>query len=190
MQILHKALFRIREKVSTLIFSTIRKSWYRLHGLKIGDTFLPKVDMSWPHKVEIGHACQLENGIFFKHDGIWSEGKSIVIGNRVFLGRFTEFNIRKSISIGDDALIASGCKFIDHDHGYSDTNQPMNQQDGEELAIVLEEDVWLGVNVTVLKGVTIHKGAIVAAGAVVTKSIPSYEIWGGIPAKKIGERTS
>jgi acetyltransferase-like isoleucine patch superfamily enzyme len=42
----------------------------------------------------------------------------------------------------------------------------MNRQtDGEEAEIVLAEDVWLGANVTVLKGVQIGRGAIVAAGA-------------------------
>jgi acetyltransferase-like isoleucine patch superfamily enzyme len=40
----------------------------------------------------------------------------------------------------------------------------------------------------VLKGVTIGNGAIVAAGAAVTKSIPEYEIWAGVPARKIGKR--
>jgi acetyltransferase-like isoleucine patch superfamily enzyme len=40
----------------------------------------------------------------------------------------------------------------------------------------------------ILKGVNIGRGAIVAAGSVVTKSIAPYEIWGGMPAKKIGTR--
>jgi acetyltransferase-like isoleucine patch superfamily enzyme len=52
----------------------------------------------------------------------------------------------------------------------------------------LEEDVWLGCHVVVLMGVKIGRGAVVAAGAIVNKNIPSYEIWGGVPAKKIGER--
>jgi acetyltransferase-like isoleucine patch superfamily enzyme len=54
--------------------------------------------------------------------------------------------------------------------------------------IIIGENVWLGCNVAVLKGANIGDGAVVAAGAVVTKSIPPYEIWGGVPAKKIGER--
>ena len=54
--------------------------------------------------------------------------------------------------------------------------------------IVLEGDNWIGANATVLKGVTIGKGAVVAAGAIVTKDIPAYEVWGGIPAKFIKKR--
>ena len=57
-----------------------------------------------------------------------------------------------------------------------------------QKAIVLEEDVWLGSAVIVLKGVTIKRGAVVASGAVVTKDIGTNEIWGGVPARQIGLR--
>ena len=64
----------------------------------------------------------------------------------------------------------------------------MNKQQSTEASIVIEDDVWLGVNVAVLKGITIASGAVIAAGAVVAKSVPANEIWGGVPARKIGER--
>ena len=54
--------------------------------------------------------------------------------------------------------------------------------------VVIEDDVWCGANVTILKGVTIGHGSVVAAGAVVTKSFPPYSIIGGIPAKLIKMR--
>ena len=64
----------------------------------------------------------------------------------------------------------------------------MNTQAGVIAPIVVERDVWLGVNVVVLKGVRVGEGAIVGAGAVVTKSVPCGEIWGGVPARRIGQR--
>lgn len=54
--------------------------------------------------------------------------------------------------------------------------------------VVIEDDVWCGANVTILKGVTIGHGSIVAAGAVVTKSCEPYSIIGGVPAKLIKMR--
>ena len=51
--------------------------------------------------------------------------------------------------------------------------------------VIVEEDVWLGCNVTILSGVTIGRGSTVAAGAVVNKDIPPYCIAGGIPARPI-----
>lgn len=51
--------------------------------------------------------------------------------------------------------------------------------------VIVNEDVWIGCNVTLLSGVTIGRGAIIAAGAVVNKTIPPYAIAGGVPAKVI-----
>lgn len=54
--------------------------------------------------------------------------------------------------------------------------------------IVIENDVWIGANVTILGGVTIGNGALVAANSVVTKNIPPYAIVAGVPAKIINYR--
>ena len=58
----------------------------------------------------------------------------------------------------------------------------------QDLPVVIEDDVWTGANVTILKGVTIGRGSVIAAGAVVTKSFPPYSIIGGVPAKLIKMR--
>jgi acetyltransferase-like isoleucine patch superfamily enzyme len=150
------------------------------------DTVLPASAITWPHKVSIGSRCIIEPGVFFKFDGIWSEGKAIIIHDKVFIGRGCEFNIRKGIEIGSRCAIASGCKFIDHDHGV--VGDELDEVPGKEGRITLESSVWLGFNVTVLKGVTIGRSAVVGAGAVVTRSIPPREVWAGVPAVKIGER--
>lgn len=54
--------------------------------------------------------------------------------------------------------------------------------------MIIEDDVWCGANVTILKGVTIGRGSVIAAGSVVTKSCPSYSIIGGVPAKILKRR--
>jgi len=185
-----RSMFALRFKFLQKLGSRLRILKYSASGLKVGtNTLLPELTITWPHQVEIGNNCLLEKQIYFKFDGIWKPGPSIIISDHVFIGAGCEFNIRKKITVGQDALIASGCRFIDHDHGI-EAGGLMRKQHGAEKEIIIGSNVWLGCNVTVLKGVEIGNGAVVAAGAVVTKSILPNEIWGGIPAKKIGERTN
>jgi acetyltransferase-like isoleucine patch superfamily enzyme len=53
---------------------------------------------------------------------------------------------------------------------------------------VIEDDVWIGAHVTVLKGVRVGSGAVLGAGAVVTRDVPAGAIVAGVPAKVIGYR--
>lgn len=183
-----KILFHIRCKTFDILFSNLYICYLKFLGVKIGGgTYFKKCKMTWPHKLSIGKNCYIEHNVFFKFIGVYSGNRSIIIGNNTFIGNSAEFNISKGIVIGDDVLIASGSKFIDHDHG-SNVGQLMREQNSIEKEIIIGNNVWLGVNVVVLKGVKIGDGAIVAAGAVITKDVPSNEIWGGVPAKKIGER--
>ena len=64
---------------------------------------------------------------------------------------------------------------------FDESNKPR----GFDHDVIIEDDVWIGCNVTLLSGVTIGRGSTVAAGAVVSKSMPPYCICGGVPAKII-----
>jgi acetyltransferase-like isoleucine patch superfamily enzyme len=184
-----KACFRLRERAEALILSQLRRVWWGAQGFRAGPgTILPRLRVIWPHQVILGARCVLEPDIFFKYDGVWSSGPSILIGDDCFIGAGCEFNITSRIEIGPGSAIASGCKFIDHDHGI--TGQSIDETPGRQCAIVLGKNVWVGVNVVVLRGVTLGDGAVIGAGAVVTKSVPAGEIWAGVPAVKIGERRS
>lgn len=183
-----QSLFVIQVRYLNKISSFFRKIILRFQGMKIGNGVdIPKIYTIWPHQVSIGKNCILERGIYFKYAGIWSKGPSIFIEDEVFIGAGCEFNINCGIRISKYSNIASGCKFVDHDHG-TEAGKLIGPQQSVKAEILLKEDVWLGCNVVVLKGVCIGEGSIVAAGAVVTKSIPANQIWGGVPAKFIKNR--
>ena len=85
---------------------------------------------------------------------------------------------------------AEGLKVITGSHErklgrYYRTVKQSEKSAGFDEDVIVEEDCWIGVNVTLLMGVIIRRGTTVAAGAVVTKSTAPYSIVGGIPAKHI-----
>ncbi len=57
--------------------------------------------------------------------------------------------------------------------------------EGYDTDVIVQEDVWIGMNVILLSGVTVGRGSVLAAGSVVTKDIPPYCVAGGVPAKPI-----
>lgn len=83
---------------------------------------------------------------------------------------------RLTVHTGNHARIVG--KFVTD---ITEANKPL----GYDKDVVVEEDVWIGCNVTLLSGVTIGRGSTVAAGAVVSKSMPPYCVCGGVPAKFI-----
>jgi len=168
--------------------SVLRKAVWRLRGASIGPrTRLPACRAVWPHQVRLGADCRLQPGVFFNYDHYWTPGPSILVGDRVFIGSRVEFNIQGRIEIGDDCLLASGCYFIDHDHGMR-SGSPLNRQPNEIRPIRLGKNVWLGARCVVLKGITIGEGAVIGAGSVVTKSVPANEVWAGSPARPLRSR--
>lgn len=89
------------------------------------------------------------------------------------------------VAIGKDCVIGQRCFIIGGGNYHIDrTDIPIRQQGiKNDGGVCLENDVWLGGNVTVLGGVTMSKGSVAAAGAVLTKSIPEKALCAGIPAQ-------
>lgn len=89
--------------------------------------------------------------------------------------------IGKRVTFGPRPTIITGDHRIDVVGSYiSENTEKLPEND---LPVIIEDDVWAGANVTILKGVTIGRGCVIAAGAVVTKNTPPYSIVGGVPAR-------
>lgn len=92
--------------------------------------------------------------------------------------------------MGVNSGAASGLKVVTGNHArivgipYRSITEDIKPK-GLDEDVIVKEDVWIGINVTLLSGVTVERGATVAAGSVVTKSIPPYSICAGVPAKVI-----
>jgi acetyltransferase-like isoleucine patch superfamily enzyme len=108
-------------------------------------------------------------------------GKNIHIGKNVFINSGCRFQDQGGIYIGDNALIGHCVVMATLNHQLD----PERRADLIPAPIVLERNVWIGANATILPGVTIEENSVVAAGAVVTRDVPGNCVVGGVPAKVI-----
>ena len=92
----------------------------------------------------------------------------------------TVIGCAKKIVLGDGVRCGANTLITDTDWHNDDPRARPN------APIEVGNDVWLGVNVTVLKGVTIGAGTLVGAGSIVTRSLPPGVVAAGIPAQVIG----
>lgn len=114
--------------------------------------------------VNAGARLTLGSG-YMNHDSVIDCFESISVGHHVVISE------RVVMRDSDNHTI---CSMVDSSDGHSITSP-----------IVVEDNVWIGMNVTILKGVTIGEGSIIAAGSVVTRSIPPHCLAAGVPAKVI-----
>lgn len=109
---------------------------------------------------------------------------SITIGNNVSLNG-TTITSRDSVFIGDNTQIGPNTIIMDFDGHPVWPPEDRWEKKGPVAPVVIEHDVWIGMNCLILKGVTIGHGSVIAAGSVVTKNVEPESIYGGNPAKKI-----
>ena len=108
----------------------------------------------------------------------------IEIGEHVGLNG-TTIASRNRISIGDHTMIGPNTFILDHDGHSAWPPRDRWTTSGTTAPVVIEQDVWIGMNCIILKGVTIGRGAIVAAGSVVIKDVDPNSLYAGNPAVKI-----
>jgi len=147
--------------------------------------------------VTIGERCIVNATFTFE-----SLTGEVLIGDNVHLGG-VHFICKTKISIGNDVTMAWGITIYDHNsHSiYWEDRKNDNRQcyddyrnyKGNNIVnkdwsnvvskpVVIESKVWIGFDVTILKGVTIGEGAVIGAKSVVTKDVPAWTVVAGNPA--------
>jgi acetyltransferase-like isoleucine patch superfamily enzyme len=141
-----------------------------------------------------------KNGIHLGRNvtiGAYSHLRASVLSN---LGDTLRFSDRSSceaysfigaggpVYIGEDVIMGQHVSFHAENHVFADTSLPIRLQGVTRIGIAIEDDCWIGANVTFLDGTKIGRGCVVAAGSVVRGDIPPFSIIGGIPARIIRSR--
>lgn len=189
--------------------------WPRLFGTcRKGTTFGRNITLRHPKRIHIGknvvisEYCILDarnsssnKVIELGNDGILSDNVRltckngfITIGDRFGIGDSSMISSGEGdpISIGDDVLIGPKCYITGGGNYFTDRIDITIREQGhiKTGGSVLEDDIWLGANVSILGGVIFKKGCIAGTGAVVTKSFPKYSVCLGVPAKAIRNRAT
>ena len=115
---------------------------------------------------------------------------SIVVGDNVQLNG-TAISSRKRVEIGAGSLVAPNCIIVDSDFHvvWPPVNRGHSDSTGEDQAVKIGKNVWLGLNVMVLKGAMIGDNTVIAAGSVVVGDIPADVIAAGVPARVVRKLT-
>lgn len=142
-------------------------------------------DIQGTVRVYLGDDVNLSGGFKILAGRIFSDPE-FRVGNRTFIGSGCFFMVAKSITIGDDVLIAAHCHISDFSaHPLDPDGRAAGEQvDPQDVRPVrIGNKAWIGRGATVLPGVTIGEGAIVGAATVVTKDVPAGHICVGNPGR-------
>ncbi|RZK18867.1 MAG: acyltransferase, partial [Flavobacterium sp.] len=146
-------------------------------------------------RIKIGENCLIYGDIL-----IYGHGGNVEIGDLVFIGENSRVWSSLSIKVGNNVLISHNVNIHDNNSHPLDSNLrrvqaeiiltkglPDSSFGTKEDKIVIEDDVWIGFNSSINKGVTVGKGSIVAAGSYVFKDVPPYSVVMGNPAQIVSK---
>lgn len=108
---------------------------------------------------------------------------NVHINNNTIIGDNAFLDGRGGLYIGCNVNIAGNFKVYTMEH---DITSPTFESTSD--SVYIDDYVYIGTNVMIMPGVHIHEGAVIASGAVVTKDVPSWCMYGGVPAKYIKDR--
>jgi len=192
----------MKNKLASHVMSDVEKDYFKERGVTLMGKVLVLGTLPLI-KNQFGSVLQIGNGTILNSDNensntpIPTPVKFVIGKNSIIkIGDNCDLNgvaitAYQSVVIGNRVQIGAGGLITDTDLHPVNIDDRRKQILGEAFPIaqvaksevVIEDDVWIGFGVMVLKGVRIGRGAIVGAGSVVTKDVPAFSIAGGNPAK-------
>jgi acetyltransferase-like isoleucine patch superfamily enzyme len=178
----------------------------RLHVIKLRQYCCVTDDVEFTSQTMIHNpfardaVCVGSHGLFMGEINVLSSVAKIRIGDWCFVGPGTKLWVMESVDIGDRVFISHGVQVFDNNshslsagerhERFKELRTVGRHSEPETVAhrsIRIEDDVWIGFNSAIMKGVTIGRGAIVGAGSVVTRDVDAYSVVVGNPVRVVGE---
>lgn len=171
------SIINIRKKIGYILYGFIKFSISKVG--KIPSNTIRVYILKNIYKMNFGKDVVIYNGFDIR------EPYNIEIGDGTIIGDKCILDGRNEIKFGKNVNVSTGVWIWTEQHDYQCPYFGCNKKGGK---VNIEDRVWISCRTIILPGVTIGEGAVIAAGAVVTKDIEPYSVYGGIPAKKIGNR--
>ena len=111
-------------------------------------------------------------------------GERVIIPNGTILSSLPGDEESKII-IEDDVLFAPNVSIYSSTHNYNDKTMPIKNQGYNTALTRLKTGCWIGINSVIMPGITIGKNSVIGANSVVTRDVPDYTVFAGVPAKLI-----
>lgn len=115
-------------------------------------------------------------------------GIGLTMGEHSSIGPYGYIGCSGRITIGKNVMLGPKCSLFAENHVFSDTKSSIKSQGVHQKGITIEDDCWIGSNVTILDGVTIGKGSVIGAGTLVTKDVSAKSIVVDTRTKRIRTR--
>lgn len=123
--------------------------------------------------LNFGDYVTISRGVMIRPSSYYGNdyGNGLTIGEHSSIGPYGYVGCSGKITIGKNVMLGPKCSLFAENHVFSDTEISIKSQGVKQKGITIEDDCWIGSNVTILDGVTIGKGSIIGAGTLVTKDI-------------------
>ena len=168
----HRFLVISYELILTLLFSLPRFTlfnWFKVKFLQLNGAKFGKRTTIYP--------------------GVWiAPGRNLNVGDDVDFALDVIVTTGGGVSIGNRVLIGYRAQILSTNHVIPDNKGKIFGAGHSKKPVTIGDDVWIGANSIILPGVLIGEGAVIAAGSIVTKSVKSFSVVAGVPAKEIKSR--
>lgn len=175
-------------EVKRLLLQPLIRLYLKVTGVKIGkNPHLYGAPVIFRHRnstIKIGDNFENRNWRFSNPLGVdhptilttWNNNAKIIIGHNVGITGGA-ICAAKSIKIGNNCLIGANCTIVDTDFHPIRAKKRRYKQNNSAKEVVIEENVFVGMNTNILKGVRIGKNSVIGAGSIIRKDVPANSIY-------------